>query len=205
MLRPLRALEPFSLARRAQSGRIAKYSAEFRRVARYWRVRTALVLVLVLAGAGATACATVDLTKALQVTDVQGGWYDNGLKEGKNHLVPQITFRLKNVSSEPITSVQLTVAFWPDGADGMSDEVLLQGISSTELPPGASTEPLKARSPTGYTQEPGQARADLFTHSLFKDTTARMFAKRGGALFKLGEFKIERKIIPTDQRDAPRP
>jgi hypothetical protein len=169
------------------------------------RPSRALVLFLVLAGAGATACTTVDLTKALQVTDVQGGWYDNGLKEGKNHLVPQITFRLKNVSSEPITSVQVNVSFWKDGEDGMTDEVIIQAISSEPLPAGASTEPIKARSPVGYTQDPGSVRADLFIHSLFKDMTARIFAKRGGAIFKLGEFKIERKIIPTEQRDAPRP
>ncbi|HYN09138.1 MAG TPA: hypothetical protein VES67_17280 [Vicinamibacterales bacterium] len=166
-------------------------------------MRTALVLLLVLSGAGAAACTTIDLSKTLQVTDVQSGWYDNGVKEGKNHLVPQITFRLKNVSSEPINSVQLTVSYWKDGEDGMTDEVLLQGISSTELAPGASTEPIKARSPVGYTQE--GARADLFTHSQFKDMTARIFAKRGGTLYRMGEFKIERKLIPTEQRDTPRP
>jgi hypothetical protein len=162
-----------------------------------------LLPFLLLAGAGAAACATVDLSKTLEVTDVQSGWYDNGVKDGKNHLVPQITFRLKNISTQPINSVQLTVAFWKVGADGMTDEVLLQGISSTELPPGASTEPIKARSPVGYTQE--GARADLFQHRLFKDMTARFFAKRGGTPFKMGEFPIDRRIIPTEPRDAPRP
>jgi hypothetical protein len=163
----------------------------------------ALILLLVLSGAGAAACNTVDLTKTLQVTDVQSGWYDDGIKDGKNKLVPQMVFRLKNVSSEPITSVQLNVAFWKDGADGMTDEVILQAISSTELAPGASTEPIRARSPVGYTTE--GARADLFAHSQFKDMTAKIFAKRGGSLFRMGEFKIERKLILPDQRDAPRP
>jgi hypothetical protein len=159
--------------------------------------------LLVLLGAAAAGCNTVDLSKTLQVVDTQSGYYDNGIKDGKNHLVPQITFRLKNISSEPINSVQLTVAFWAVGADGMTDEVLLQGISSAELAPGASTEPLRARSPVGYTQE--GARADLFMHSRFQDMTARVFAKRGGALFKMGEFKIDRVIIPTDPRSSSHP
>jgi hypothetical protein len=163
----------------------------------------ALILLLLLSGAGAAACNTVDLSKALQVTDVQTGWYDDGIKDGKNKLVPQITFRLKNVSSEAITSVQLNVAFWKEGADGMTDEVILQAISSTKLEPGASTEPIRARSPVGYTTE--GARADLFAHSLFKDMTARFFAKRGGSLFKMGEFKIERVLIPADPRGTHRP
>ena len=162
----------------------------------------ALVLLLLLYGAGA-ACRTVDLTKTLQVTDVQSGWYDNGLKNGMSHLLPQVVFRLKNVSSEPINSVQLTVSFWADGADGMTDEVLLQGISSAELAPGASTEPLRARIPVGYTYD--GPRAEALTNSHFKDMTARVFAKRGGTLFKMGEFKVERKLILPDRRDAPRP
>jgi hypothetical protein len=160
----------------------------------------ALALVVVLLGPGGAGCSTVNLNKTLEITDVDSGYYDNGVKDGKNHLVPQVTFRLKNISTEEINSVQLTVSFWAEGADGMTDEVLLQGISSTALGPGASTEPIKARIGVGYTQE--GPRAELFQHRLFKDMTARVFAKRGGTPFKLGEFKVERKIIPTDSRGA---
>jgi hypothetical protein len=163
----------------------------------------ALALVVVLAGLGASGCTTVNLGKTLEVADIDSGYYDNGVKDGKNHLVPQITFRLRNISTEPINSVQLSVAFWAVGADGMTDEVLLQGISSTELAPGASTEPIRARIDVGYTQE--GPRAEIFQHRLFKDMIARVFAKRGGTPFPLGEFKIDRKIIPTDPGNAPVP
>lgn len=160
----------------------------------------ALALFVVLLGLGASGCTQVNLGKTLEVSDIDSGYYDNGVKDGKNHLVPQITFRLKNISNEAINSVQLTISFWAEGADGMTDEVLLQGISSTELPAGASTEPLRARLDVGYTQE--GPRAEVFQHRLFKDMTARIFAKRGGTPVKLGEFKIDRKIIPTDSRGA---
>lgn len=163
----------------------------------------ALVLLLLLLGAGASACTTIDLSKSLEVTDVQSGWYDNGIKDGMNHLVPQVTFRLKNASSESINSVQMTIAFWRDGADGMMEEVLKQGIGSEGVPPGATSEPIKARSPVGYTY--AGPRAEALTNSNFVDVTARVFAKRGGKIYKMGEYRVERKLIPTDQRDAPRP
>jgi hypothetical protein len=167
------------------------------------RPSPALVLLVVLSGAGAAACTTIDLGKTLEVTDVQTGWYDNGIKDGMNHLVPQVTFRLKNVSPESINSVQMTIAFWMDGADGMMDEVLKQGIGSDGVAPGATSEPIQARSPVGYTY--AGPRADALTNSKFVDVTARVFAKRGGKIFKMGEYRVERKLIPTDQRDAPRP
>jgi hypothetical protein len=165
------------------------------------RPRT-LGYVLVLLGTSA-ACGTVDLSKTLQVVDAQSGYYDSGVKDGKNYLRPQITFRLKNVSSEPVNSVQLTIAYWMDGADGEWDSVLHKGIGSEGLAPGMATEPITARLHIGYTLE--GARADFFTNSRFRDVTAKIFAKRSGKIFRMGEYKLERRIIPTEQRDAPRP
>ena len=37
----------------------------------------------------------VDFNQALQVTDVSGGWFDFGIVDGKNKLVPSVTFRIK--------------------------------------------------------------------------------------------------------------
>ena len=42
-----------------------------------------------------TTCGSrVDLKAALQVTDVSTGWYDAGVVDGKNKLVPRVSFRL---------------------------------------------------------------------------------------------------------------
>ena len=40
------------------------------------------------------ACSTINLSQAIEVTDIISGWYDNGIKDGMNHMVPMITFRL---------------------------------------------------------------------------------------------------------------
>lgn len=152
----------------------------------------------------AAACgASPNLTQALAVTDIISGWYDNGIKDGKNHLVPSITFRLKNQSDAPLNSVQLTVAFWAEGKDGEQDSFQVTGIGSTAVPPGQSTDSLTVRSTVGYTLE--QPRAELFTHADFKDWTVKMFARRSGRIYAIGEFKVERRFIPHSSKDAGRP
>jgi hypothetical protein len=144
--------------------------------------------------ASAACGAGPDLSKALEVTDVLTGYYDGGIRDGKTVLPPSIGFRLHNRDTRAIGPVQVTVSFWKDGDDGEWDSLLVQGITADGLAPGATTPPLLARSPHGYTLE--GARADFFTHSLFKDVTAKMFASRSGAITKIGEFKLERRILP---------
>ena len=153
-----------------------------------------LALALALAGGAGGCGGPINLKEALAVTDVFTGWYDNGTKDGKNHLVPSITFRLKNQLDQPLSSVQLTMDFWLEGADGPLDSALVRGIGPDAVGPGASTEPITVRSGTGYTLE--SPRADLFDHSLFKDATVKMFAKRSGAIVAIGEFKIDRRLLP---------
>jgi hypothetical protein len=143
----------------------------------------------------ATACnSTPDLTKALTMTEVLGGYYDDGIKDGKTRMVPSLTFRLHNSSDQTIGPLQLTVAFWQEGADGEWNSVLIRGIGAEGLKAGQSTEPLVARNPNAYTPEGG--RQDLFTNSMYKDVVAKVFASQRGAITKLGEFKLDRVILP---------
>ena len=163
-----------------------------------------LVAPAALAAALAVAsCSTVNLTQAIEVTDIISGWYDNGIKDGFNHMVPMITFRLKNKTEQPLNSVQLTVAFWQDGSDGEADSRQVVGIGGTAVPAGQSSESITVRSSVGYTLE--GPRADLFTHSLYKDWTVKMFARRSGRIYSIGEFKIDRRFIPQAVKAAGRP
>ena len=143
----------------------------------------------------ASACTpNVDLAKALTLTDMLSGYYDEGMKDGVTRLPPSITFRLHNVSDKTIGPVKVNVAFWQDGQDGEWNSVLFQGIGAEGLKPGASTNPLVARNPNAYTPEGG--RQDLFTNSVYKDVTAKVFVTQAGKITKLGEYKIDRTILP---------
>ena len=141
------------------------------------------------------ACGSgVDLSKALEVTDLLTGYYDGGVKEGKNHLVPSISFKLHNKETKPVGPVQLSVAFWQAGADGEWDSIVVQAISAKGLPPGESTDSILVRAAVGYNLD--GARVDLFSHSMFKDVTAKLFASQAGSIVPIGQFKLDHSIIP---------
>ncbi len=74
------------------------------------------LLVILLGLAAPAGCGRdIELDEALAVTDVLSGYYDNGVKDGKTHFVPSITFRLKNQSAQTVPDIELDVAFWADG------------------------------------------------------------------------------------------
>src|SRR5580765_8726638 len=77
------------------------------------RLRHLLVIILSglaiapLAGCARSAASTADVSKLLAVTDVKTGWFDAGIENGMNKLVPTLMLTLKNVSKEPVKLVQL--------------------------------------------------------------------------------------------------
>jgi len=65
--------------------------------------RTVLLCSIAFAG----ACGpSVDLTKGLHLEAVSTGWLDAGVVDGKNKVVPAVSFKLKNVSDQPLKTLQ---------------------------------------------------------------------------------------------------
>jgi hypothetical protein len=153
----------------------------------------ALATSLIAAAVLSVACHQADLSKELTVTPVLSGYYDAGLLDGWNHLTPDLTFKVKNTGTQSVPAgVQVTVSFWFVNDDGENDSVT--DVLQKTLTPGEETEIKTARAPHGFRLE--GARADLFTHSSFKDMVAKVFVQQHGSIFRLGEFPIERQIIP---------
>lgn len=163
------------------------------------------LLPLIIAAALAAGCGKdVNLAQALEVTDVLTGWYDAGpspCAQGGDpspvctKLLPSLIFRLKNKSDAEINRVELQLQFWRDGDDGPYDELLISGIGPEGLKPGASTVAIVSRGPHGFTL--AGARADFFSHSLYRDATIKLLAKRYGEFYRIGEYKVDRRILPT--------
>jgi hypothetical protein len=175
------------------------------------RALTRLGLALVVLATAACG-PPIDLTKALEVTDVLTGFYDDGvhtksLGDGApprpaNVLRPSITFKLKNISAQPLTSVQLMASYWQAGGDGEWDSIMATGISTHALPSGESTPAITLRSNTAFNVE--GARASLFGDHRYKDIVIKLFGKRGGQLYRLGEYNVDRVILPHAGREASR-
>ena len=157
----------------------------------------AFILLLMPFAAGAIGCGhDINLSEALELTDLTTGWYDAGIITGMNHLVPSVSFRLHNKGTEAVAGVQLTVSFWRAGDDGEWDSMQVRGVGSDALAAGASTDPITVRLKIGYTLE--QPRAEMFTHKDFKDATAKIFALRGGKWYTLGQYQLDHKILPHE-------
>jgi hypothetical protein len=149
------------------------------------------LVAVVLAAIITAGCArSVDLAQALQVTDVSTGWFDMGIVEGKNKLVPSVTFTLRN-SSPGALSVQMNVVFSILPQSEERDDVFLNRV---EIPGSSSAKPITVRSKYGFTGE--QPRADMLQHRLFQDFQVRLFVKRGSSQWvRLGEYRVARQLL----------
>jgi hypothetical protein len=157
-------------------------------------MRRLALLFLLVAAAGCGP--TIEVEKVLRISDVHTGWYDAGIQEdGKNKLVPSISLRLQNASSEPVRSVQLVAIFRrvnePEVAWG---EHFARAIERDGLAPGASTEPIVLRSNLGYTGT--QARVQMLQNREFVDAKVEIFGRHGSrTLAKMGEYTIDRQLL----------
>jgi hypothetical protein len=150
-------------------------------------------LALLLMCAAASACSKpVDLKQATEITDVSSGWFDAGIQDGKNKLVPSLTFRIKKKGDVDLSSLSLNVVFKIDGEQDHSDDVFVQRVDFN----GDTTPPITVRSKFGYTGDPPQSRAEMLKNSQFRDMEAEIFAKQGSSQWvELHRVKIARQLV----------
>ena len=159
------------------------------------RRRVLSTVALAIAFAWTAGCgAPVDLKASLKVGDVATGWFDQGIVNGQNKLVPSIAFALSNLSEREISSVQINVVFRRVGEAEEWDAVFMRGIDTSGLAPGASTSQLVVRAKLGYTGD--QPRVEMLQHPQFVDAKVKIFAKHGSAQWvELGDFPVERRLL----------
>ena len=138
---------------------------------------------------------TVDLAQGLQITIVDTGWYDVGIVNGQNKLVPSVTFKAKNVSDQTLVSVQVNALFRRVTEKDEWGANLVSIAGSSGLPPGQEAGPFVVRSPLGYTGS-DQSRQEMLANSQFVDAKVELLAKYGSTQWKrLGEYPIKRLLI----------
>ena len=113
--------------------------------------------------------------KGLQVLDVSTGWFDAGLVNGQNKLVPTISFKLKNISDQKLSVLQVNVLFKQINDPKEWGNGFLTVVGSSGLAPGATTEMLTIKSNLGL-------------HRLGSDTAGhaeeRPFRRREGRVLR---------------------
>jgi hypothetical protein len=156
-----------------------------------WRAFVLLLAACTLPGCGPS----VDLKQSAHVTDVTTGWFDAGVTpDGKNKLVPSISFRIKNDGGAEIGSTQLNLIFKRVIDKEEWTTSFVKGIGSDGLPAGATTPALVVRAQQGYTGT--QPRLTMLQNAQFVDFKVEIFGKHGSATWaKLGEFPIKRQLL----------
>ena len=153
--------------------------------------RLLLLAALVCSGCGPT----VDLSKGLQVAIVDAGWFDLGIVNGQNKLVPSVTFTLKNVSDQRLAALQVQALFHRVNDKDEWGNGFVTAVGSSGLAPGASTAPTTIRSQLGYTGS-GQSRQEMLANTHFVDATVDLFAKYGSAQWvRMGTYPITRQLL----------
>jgi len=160
------------------------------------RMRARLRLLPLVALVSVAGCGpSVDLTKGLQVTVISTGWFDAGIVHGQNKLVPSITFTLRNVSDQKLSTLQVNALFRRVAENDEWGSGFLTAAGSDGLAPGSTTAPLTVKSPLGYTGS-DQSRQEMLQNSHFVDAKVELFAKYGSTQWaRLGSYPIARQLV----------
>lgn len=150
-----------------------------------------LFLLVVAAGCGRKA----QLSTAAKLTEVTTGWFDAGITEdGKNKLVPSVSFRIQNTAQDPLGSTQLNLIFKRVIDQDEWTTSFVRGIGPEGLDSGASTPPIVVRAQQGYTGT--QSRIAMLQNTQFVDFKVEVFGKHGSnGWVKIGEFPIQRQLL----------
>ena len=157
-------------------------------------MRASVRLLFLIAFVSSAGCGpAVDLTWGLQVNIVNSGWFDAGIVNGQNKLVPSVKIRVKNLSDQSLGSLQVNATFLQASGKEL-DEVFKTVAGSQGLAPGATSETVIIKSPHGYTGT--EPRLYMMKNSQFVDAKVKLLAKYGSIQWvPIGEYPIERKLI----------
>ena len=149
---------------------------------------------LALALSIASCSKAIDLKQTLEITDVSSGWFDAGVVNGRNKIVPSARFKLRKKAPADLDRVSINALF--RAADGkeseLDNDVFVQRVDFA----GEETAPILIRPENGYTAEPPQSRADMLKHTQFRDMRVQILVKVGSSQWTdLGWIDVKRDLL----------
>lgn len=154
----------------------------------------ALAALALSMGAAACSAPDVDIAKAVKVGQMTSGWFDVGIVDGQNKLVPSASFTVVNTGTEKLSGLQVFAVFRFIGETEELGSGLVVLRGNDALAPGATSKPITMRANWGFSGL--QPRAQMLMHSQFKDARVEVFAKLGPKPFvKIGEAQVARQLL----------
>ena len=148
------------------------------------------VLALALAGAG---CRSHDPARELSVSGIETYWIVDSPQRGQNYISPAVRFRLKNLSSEPLGSVQARARFPAPGQEEPWGSIQEQ-VSTWRRPLGAGQETLVTVRSAGRYHAQADPE-DMLRSPGFRDPKVEVFVRIGASEWALlAQADVERRI-----------
>ena len=160
-------------------------------------LRGATLAALVAATA---RCSSHDPAKELAVSGVETYWIVDSPQQGQNYISPAVRFRLKNVSSHTIGSVQARARFpAPDQREAWGS--IQEQVSTWSRPfePGKDSI-VTVRSAGRY--HSAADPQDMLRSPAFKDPKVEVYVRIGSSNWaKMAEATVERRIGAPESQD----
>lgn len=161
--------------------------------------RMGLAALVLGSALGAWSCASPDPKAVLKVTDVETYWVLDPSRTEKRFLAPAVRFRVENISSDTLISVDATAAFRRDGSDEAWGSGFFRLTEGTKrLAPGTRVL-VTMSSDARYSTEGDPATA--FTNPTFKPVNTTFFLRVGSSPWvEFGKAPVENVIGSKDAR-----
>lgn len=169
--------------------------------------RTAFLLIIagLAAAAIVPACSkrpSADQIKAsMEITDVQTRWVSKLYQPWPPRLilVPVLSFRVKNLTAEPMYYVNFNGIFKEKGAQENAGDNFRAAIRDKPIQPGQASDVIELKSNFGID---GQSVDSIRKNPFWRPWVARLFVQwKGSAPVLLAEYDVSREI--DFKEDAP--
>ena len=143
---------------------------------------------------GCKVMSSEDLKNSVEVVDLTSTWVSKYYQPWPPRLVlvPQISFRIKNIGAKPLSYVNFNAVFnFKDDPENLGD-AFKAAIRGKAVPPGELSPVITLRSNLGVD---GKNLAGIRDNPAWKPVEVRLFAiSKGSAPVRLGVFDVSRDI-----------
>ncbi|HDT13247.1 MAG TPA: hypothetical protein ENO03_02700 [Candidatus Aminicenantes bacterium] len=161
------------------------------------RIAPSLLVLAALALAALPACKTMssgELKASIEVLDYSSSWVSKYYQPWPPRLilVPQISFRIKNVGSKPLSYVNFNAVFQFKGDPENFGDAFMAAIRGQAVPPGGTSDLIVLKSNLGVD---GKNLAGIRDNPEWKPAFVRLFAiSKGSHPVLLGVYDVSRDI-----------
>ena len=161
------------------------------------RSLSAVLACVALALAVLPACKTMssdELKGSIEVVDYTSSWVDKYYQPWPQRLilVPQISFRVKNIGAKPLTYVNFNAVYQFKGDPENFGDAFMAAIRGKAIPPGGTSDVIVLKSNLGVE---GKNLAGIRGNPEWKQAFVRLFAiSKGSTPVLLGVYDVSRDI-----------